>query len=494
MNLNSTNDDSFKKKSDELNQLKDTLFDALIIGGGPAGSAAALRIAELGGKACLVEKEKLGGVCAHLGCIPTKALLAQAAKFSAFQEEVKRGIFSHLQSNTSQNGSGLWGINPLSLGKLAQEAAQRAEEGVTFLLSKRKIPILFGTANILSPSEVQVKLNHGEEIVVRAKNLVLATGSRPRLFPGVCLSSRIITSDQFSHLFQAQDIPKNMIIIGAGYIGLEYACLLQALGTQVTLIESLPSLLPQEDREIGMFLEREFSRKGIAILLGRELCEIVEKENKIKVTVKKLRTQEQEFSTQEQESFETELLMLAMGREANTHIEGLKKMGISLYEKGIKTNEYMQTSSPTMYALGDVTGRYQLAHVASREGMVAAENIMGLPRKMDYTKIPKCIFTFPEIASVGKQTSRQGKAFFLGNGRGIASGETKGFVKIYREGNIIVGGTVVGSHASELINGILPLIGREISEAKEIIYPHPTFSETIGEALKNIPETTNKDS
>src|SRR3989338_2233005 len=459
-----------------MNQLKinETEFDAVIIGGGPAGYNAAIHIAELVGKACLIEKETLGGVCAKLGCIPTKTLLAKAALFETVQEEAKKGIFLTIPL-----------VDTFSLWKSAEEAAQKVQQGVSFLLSKQGVSLLLGKAVIKSISEVIVHFKNNESEIIKTKNIIIATGSRPRLLPGTCLSYQVITSDQISQIFKRKVFPRSIVIVGAGYIGLEYASLFNTLGVNITIIENLPSLLPQEDQEVRSFLIKSLTKKNIKLLCNREVLLVEEKESKVKINVKNLQSGCSE-------NIETEILLVAIGREANFEAEELQKIGLSFSRQGIFTDKHMRTNLSSIYAIGDVAGKYQLAHIATWEGLIAAKNIMGQRGVMDYSKVPKCIFTYPEIASVGVQTKLQGKAFFLANGKAIASGNINGFVKVYLEENRIVGASIIGNHASELIGVAIPLLGKDALEVKEFIFPHPTLSEAILEAVHNALEQRTK--
>lgn len=445
------------------------VFDAVIIGGGPAGYSAAVRLAQLGGNVCIVEQETLGGTCSRVGCIPTKSLLTKAAFFAAMNNFVKNIVQRERLP-----------IIFSALRESAEQAVQKSRQAAEHLLKQYRVPIIAGKARIRSFSAIDIETNNREKETLCTKQIIIATGSFPIKLKNTQVSQRVITSDQVLQLFGSNHpFPKSLIIVGGGYIGLEFASLFQLLGSSVTMIETMPQLLMREDPEVSSFLIKNIAAQGIVVRCDETVQEI--SESGTQVTVKTRRN-----SQPADKEYIADLALLAMGRAPHIDAEELQRLGIDFTARGITTDAGMRTGVRSIFAAGDVAGKYQLAHVAAEEGKIAAENCLGMDSKMDYSAIPRCIFTHPEIASVGKQTTMQGKSFFISNGKALVSESRQGFVKVYFENKKMVGATIVGEQASELIATASTLLGRDLSEIKKLIFAHPTRAEAIGEALRDV--------
>ncbi len=449
-------------------------YDAAIIGGGPAGYAAALRIAELGGKACVIERESLGGICARTGCIPTKALIAKARVHLSVQNAKKSSLYSTLSADISFPD-----LQYAAFGSVAKEAARTSQQGVEYLLRKSGIPVINGNVTITSPTTLEVSSpsDSSKAITLSAKQILIATGSSPRLLSNDPVPSTpiltVVTSDSVLSIFEKNPFPKEIVVIGAGYIGLEFASLFNALGVKVSLIETLPQLLPPEDPEASQFLLRALQQRGIKFYFNSTAEVLASGSIVVKTSASEL-------------TLHPNAILIAIGRKPNIDLQKMDELGIACSAQGIITDRAMRTGVPTIYAAGDVVGKYQLAHVASQEGRVAAENMMGLHTLMDYSRVPRCIFTIPEMASVGRMGPRIGTSFFLANGKAIAEGESRGFVKVYVENEILVGATIIGEHASDLISTVIPLLGQRHQDLQQLMFPHPSYAEAIADAIKNV--------
>ncbi len=446
--------------------------DIAIVGAGPGGYVAALRAAQLGAKVVLIEKDKVGGVCLNQGCIPTKTLLRTAEIFSLVREAAGYGVV-------------------VSGAKLDWTAAQKRKDavvrrltgGVRLLLDKAGVKLLLGTAHFISPSVLDVA---GEDRVerVEATDYVIATGSRaaPAPIPGLD-EPGVLTSDEALTL---ESLPEDLLVIGGGPIGVEFATLFSACGVRVTLVEVLSRLLPMQDADLGAEVERALKRGKVKAHMGSKVCKVEKRDRKYSVTI--------EGASQET-TVEVDKILLAIGRRPNTEELGLPLAGVQVEKTGIRVDEHMRTNVPHVYAVGDVTGGILLAHVAMHEGMVAVENALGHERAMNYAVVPNCVFTQPEVASVGlsEEQARQqghdvrvGRFPFRANGKALAQGEHEGLVKIVADAEYgqILGVHIVGAHASDLIQeGTLALtLEATLDELEATIHPHPTLSEALGEA------------
>jgi dihydrolipoamide dehydrogenase len=453
-------------------------FDVIFIGGGPAGYVGAIRCAQLGLQTAVVEREGLGGTCVLWGCIPAKALLESAA----LANRVKHGADFGVTAGELKLDYGV-------AMKRSRAVSQQNSKGVEFLFKKNKVTHLKGTARLAGGMSVAVKGEGGKEEKHEAKKgVVISTGSRVKGLPQIGLElnkSTVISSDEALILEKA---PKTMAVVGAGAVGCEFADVFNAFGTQVTLIEVLPGVLPLEDGECSKELERAFKKRKIDVLTGAKLASA--KVSKSGVTL-------QVEAGGEKRQLEVEKVLVAAGRAPNVDDMGLKEAGVQLTERGfIKINAQMQTSAKGIYAIGDVAGPPMLAHKGSREGVVVAEHLAGKhSHGINYKNIPNATYCHPEVASIGlteqqckeqKLEYKVGKFAFSANGRARTAGETEGFVKIIRDAKYgeILGAHIIGAHATELIHELA--VAREneytVEEVDLAIHAHPTLSEAVAEA------------
>ena len=448
-------------------------FDVIVLGGGPAGYVAAIRAAQLGLSAAVVERDKLGGVCVNIGCIPTKALLHSAYIANLAREAAEFGV--EVGDVKTDYGVAM---------KRSRRVSEQNSKGVEFLMKKNKITVTRG-AGVLQPGR---KVKVGIDVLEARKAVIVATGSRVKGLPQAGLEidkTTVISSDEALLLPQA---PPSMAIIGAGAVGMEFADIFSAFGTKVTLIEVLPRILPIEDAECAAAVAKSYQRRKIEILAGATVKGATVAPGKVTLDV---------TADGAARKLEVATVLLAAGRAVNTENIGLKEAGVALTDRGfIKISERMETSALGLYAIGDVAGPPMLAHKGEREGMIVAEVIAGKHfHPLNYGNIPNCTYCHPEVASIGlteaqvkekKLDYKVGKFLFSANGRARTSGETEGFVKIIRDAKYgeILGAHIVGAHATELIHELA--VAREneytVEEIELAIHAHPTLSEAIAEA------------
>ncbi len=449
-------------------------FDVIILGGGPAGYVCAIRCAQLGLATAVVEREKLGGVCVNIGCIPSKALLHAAS------------VARLVQHDAAALGVGVGDVT-LDFGVAMQRSRQVADQnskGVDFLMKKFKVTVLRGTG-VLQPGR-QVKV--GDDVYTAAKALVIATGSRVKGLAQVGLAlnkTSVISTDEALLLEQA---PPRLAIVGAGAVGMEFADIFNAFGSAITLIEVLPRVLPLEDADASAALARVYKKRGITVLAGAAVRGARVEPAKVTLDV------EAGGKTQ---AIEVERVLVAVGRAVNVEGIGLDQAGVQLSDRGfIEVDAQLRTTAAGVYAIGDVAGPPMLAHKGSREGVVVAELIAGhTPHPIRYDNVPSVTYCHPEVASIGlteeqckerKLDYQVGKFPLTANGRARAAGETDGFVKIIRDKRYgeILGAHIVASHASEMIHELV--VAREnectVEEIDLAIHAHPTLSEAIAEA------------
>lgn len=453
-------------------------FDVVIIGGGPGGYVAAIRAAQLGGKAALVEQDELGGVCLNWGCIPTKALIASAGLYEALRRAGEFGL------TVKEAGADLAGIM-----KRKEQVVGQLRSGVALLLKENGVAVVKGVGSLAGKGRVKVT-GQGNEIVLQAKNIIIATGSRPARLPipgadltGVLNSSEILSLDS---------LPGSLIIIGGGVIGVEMAWIFSALGSKVTIIELQPRILPPVDEELALQLSDIFKEKGIRLYTGAGVKKISRVEGGGLVVAAS-------DDKGEDRLFYGEKVLISTGRSLNTGGLRLEEAGVTVEQGAIKVDGRMMTSVPGVYAIGDVTGGSLLAHVASTQGLVAAENIMGRPREMDYRVVPSAIFTSPEIGTVGlseQQALEKGHRVkvsrfpFNAIGKALAMGETEGQLKLIcdeADGKIL-GAHILGPHATDLIAVLAVSMqnGLTAGQIAHTIFAHPTTAEIIAEAANGI--------
>jgi dihydrolipoamide dehydrogenase len=448
-----------------------------IIGAGPGGYVAALKAALFKFNVTLIEKEEVGGTCLNVGCIPTKVLTSTAHFYSNLKQADKLGFdISEIKLN--------WG----QVQKRKQSTVQRLVTGVKSLLKSRGVNLIYGTAQLVEDKKIEVKDKEGKTQTIDFDNLIIATGSIPIKLPipGAELEGIIDSTGALS----LSEVPKTMLVIGGGVIGCEFSSIYQSFGTEITIVEMLPQILPGEDEEIVSLLRRNLEKKGMKIYTNSKVSKITDELNNLKRVF--ISTPEGEIQTV------VEKVLVCVGRKANLSNLNLEKLGITLDKGNIWVNEYLQTNFPNIYAIGDCIGNWQLAHVASMEGEIAVENILGEKIKMDYTAVPRCIFTNPEIGSVGlaeKEAQQKGfkikvgKFPFMANGRALAENEYEGTVKIIaeEESGKILGAHILGNRATDLI-AELTLAKRKgltAQDIEETIHAHPTLPEAIREsALK----------
>jgi dihydrolipoamide dehydrogenase len=452
------------------------IYDVAVIGGGPGGYVAAIRAVQLGGKVLLVEKDKLGGVCLNRGCIPTKTLLKSAEKW----QELKNCHEFGLRAENI-------GFSFEAVTERKNQVVSKLRSGIEQLIKSNAIKMVYGVGTVDGPNRLNVIQGDGQ-INYEAKNIIIAAGSIPmRLpIPGHDLSD-VIDSDQ---LLEATQVPRSMMVIGAGAVGIEFASIFQAFGCEVTVVEMLPTILPNIDSEIVKRMGIVLRKQGIKMLTNTKVTRMEKSTDGVKVSL------DNGKGIQE---LAVEKVLVATGRKPVVEGLGLETAGIELGRAGIKVNQKMETNIPGIYAIGDSTGQEMWAHAASAEGMVAAENAMGGNVSMDYSAVPGCIFTTPEVAMVG--LTEQGaqdqnieikvsKFNFASNGKAVSMGETDGLVKIiaHADSEKVLGMHILGAHASDLImEGTIAIRnGLTAEEIAHTIHPHPSLSETVMESAHGI--------
>lgn len=450
--------------------------DLVVIGSGPGGYVAAVRASQLGLKTICVEKSELGGICLNWGCIPTKALL-KSAEYVHFLKEAKNFGFEIKDYQIDFNG----------VIKRSRDVANRMSNGVAFLFKKYKVQLVKGWARFQDKNKIEVVDESGNVTdMINTKYTIIATGAKPRMFPGIEVDrQRILTSKEAMIL---NEIPGEIIIMGAGAIGVEFAYFFNSFGSKVTLIEMMDRILPVEDEEISKDLERHFKKDGIRILTKSKVVSAKVKDSQVEVVISKHDGKE--------EVLKADYALNAIGIEANIGDIGLEKIGVNLEKGFIKVNEYMQTNVEGVYAIGDVAGPPWLAHKASAEGIVAVEKIAGLnPHPINYKNIPGCTYCQPQVASVGMTEKeakeagfdvRIGKFPYTANGKAHGIGEARGFVKLVIDNKYgeILGAHMIGPDVTEMIAELTLARNLEATAHSLIktIHPHPTLSEAIMEA------------
>ncbi len=450
-------------------------YDIVIIGSGPGGYVAAIRAAQLGFRTAIVEKENLGGVCLNWGCIPTKALLKSAEVYNYVKKAVQYGVIA---------GDGRADFDAII--QRSRKVAQAMSRGVEFLMNKNKIQIIPGTGSVLPGKKVKILHPDGLESQIDADHIIIATGARARQLPFLPIDGKKIIGYRQALILKKQ--PESMIIVGSGAIGVEMAYFYSSIGTQVTIIEYLPRLVPLEDEEVSKQLERSFKKAKIKVLTGTEVTGYEETENGVKILYKNKKGEGQT---------EAEVVLSAVGIQANIENIGLEETGIAVEKGKIRVDDMYRTNVEGYYAIGDVIDTAALAHVASAEGITCVENIAGLrPRPIDYNNIPSNIYTSPQIASVG-YTEKQaieagydilvGKFPFTASGKAKAAGQTDGFIKIIidKKYDEILGAHMIGANVTEMIAEIVAARQAEATghTILKSVHPHPTMSEAIMEAV-----------
>ena len=449
-------------------------YDLVVLGSGPGGYPAAIRASQLGKKVAIIEKESLGGICLNWGCIPTKALLKSAQVYEYAKHAESYGINI---SNPTHNFGGVV--------KRSRSVADKMSKGVQFLMKKNKIDVIMGYGKLVANGKIEVTAADNSKQVVEAKNIVIATGGRSRQLPSMPIDGKKIIG--YREAMVLPDQPKSMIICGSGAIGSEFAYFYNSMGTKVTIVEFMPRIVPVEDEDISKELEKQFKKQGIAIMTSSEVTKVDTSGPGVKATVK---------TAQGETVLEADILLSAVGVVANIENIGLEQLGIKTDKGKIIVDANQQTNIPGIYAIGDCTPGQALAHVASKEGINAAEHLSGhKPEALDYNNIPGCTYCSPEIASVGYTEKaakdagydiKVGKFPFMASGKASAAGATEGFVKVIFDAKYgeFLGCHMIGMNVTEMIAEAV--VARKLeTTAHEIlnaVHPHPTMSEGLKEA------------
>lgn len=450
-------------------------FDVVIIGSGPGGYVAAIRAAQLGNKVGIIERAELGGICLNWGCIPTKALLRSAEIYSLIKHSDNYGIPVEKYS-----------VDFDKVIKRSRNVAGRLSKGVAFLMKKNKIEVIPGSARLVGKNEIAVQLNDNKgSKKISSKFIVLATGARPKEIPGMETDGKKVLN--YKHAMTLQKQPKSLVVVGAGAIGVEFAYFYNTIGTEVTIIEMLPHLLPIEDEDISKELEKSFKKQKINFHTGTRVEKLEKLKSGVKLTISR---------DGKSETIKADAALIAVGIQGNVENIGLEELGIAVEKGAVKVNEYYQTNIPNIYAIGDLAGPPWLAHVASHEGIHAVEHLSGkevIP--IDYTTIPGCTYCIPQVASVGfseKKAREMGYDLKIGkfpiraNGKALGLGEEEGFIKIIYDAKYgeLLGCHIIGPEATELITEVTLAKAVESTylEVLGTIHPHPTLSEIVLEA------------
>ena len=449
-------------------------YDVIVVGSGPGGYVTAIRASQLGLKTAVVEKESLGGVCLNWGCIPTKALLKSANVFD---------YINHAEDYGIQVDGFKADFNKIV--KRSRSVAEKMSGGVQFLMKKNKIDIIMGMGKVLPGKKVVVTDEKGTTTDYSAKNIIIATGARSRQLPNLEQDGEKVIG--YRKAMVLPKLPKKMVVVGSGAIGVEFAYFYNSMGVDVTVVEFMPKIVPVEDDEISKQLERTLKKQGLKIMTNSSVEKVDKSGKSCEVTIK---------TKKGEEKISCDVVLSAVGIEANIEGIGLEEVGIVVDKGRIIVNEYFETNMPGYYAIGDVIPGPALAHVASAEGITCVEKIAGLnPEPIDYGNIPGCTYCSPEIASVGmtEQAAKDagyelkiGKFPFSASGKASAAGHNDGFIKLIFDAKYgeLLGGHMIGSNVTEMIAEIVAIRRLETTghELIKTIHPHPTMSEAIMEA------------
>lgn len=450
-------------------------YDIIVVGSGPGGYVAAIRASQLGLKTAIVERENLGGICLNWGCIPTKALLKSANVFEYINHASDYGI-------TVKEGKADFG----AMVKRSRDVAGGMSKGVQFLMKKNKIDVLMGSGVIKAGKKVEVTDDKGKKTEYAAdKGVIIATGARSRQLPNLPQDGKKVIGYRQAMTLEKQ--PKKMVVVGSGAIGVEFAYFYNAIGTEVTVVEYLPNIVPIEDIDVSKELSKNFKKSGIKVMTDSSVESVDTKGTGCKVIVK---------TKKGEEVIECDVVLSAVGIEANIENIGLEDVGVVTDRGRILVNDYYQTNIPGYYAIGDVLPNAALAHVASAEGIICVEKIAGQnPEPLDYNNIPGCTYCSPEVASVGMTEAaakeagydvKIGKFPFSASGKASAAGAKEGFVKLVFDAKYgeLLGGHMIGANVTEMIAEIVAIRKLEVTghELIKTVHPHPTMSEAVMEA------------
>ncbi|MGJ4893570.1 MULTISPECIES: dihydrolipoyl dehydrogenase [unclassified Bradyrhizobium] len=463
--------------------MADTSFDIIIIGSGPGGYVAAIRAAQLGFKTAIIEKSYLGGICLNWGCIPTKALLRSAEIYHYMQHAKDYGLSAEKIS-----------YDPKAVVQRSRGVSKRLNDGVGFLMKKNKVQVIWGKAAIDAPGKITVTKSDVEapkgalgEGTYQAKHIIVATGARPRVLPGLEPDKKLVWT--YFEAMVPDKMPKSLLVVGSGAIGIEFASFFRTMGSDVTVVEVLPQILPVEDAEIAGLARKQLEKQGLKIMTGAKVTKLDKKSDSVVATI--------DDGKGKTESVEFDRVISAVGVVGNIENLGLEKLGVKTDRGCIVIDGYGKTNVPGVYAIGDVAGPPMLAHKAEHEGVVCVEAIKGLhPHPMDKNLIPGCTYCHPQVASVGlteakaKEQGRDvrvGRFPFVGNGKAIALGEDQGLVKVIfdKKTGQLIGAHMVGAEVTELIQGYVVAMNLETTEEElmHTVFPHPTLSEMMKEAV-----------
>ncbi len=457
--------------------MSDTNYDVIVLGSGPGGYVAAIRCAQLGLKTAIVERENLGGICLNWGCIPTKALLRSAEILHYMQHAKDYGLKA---DNISADLD--------AVVKRSRGVAKQLNQGVTHLMKKNKIAVHMGEGRLTGKGKLSVKDKDGKTAELTAKNIIVATGARARDLPNLPADGKRVWT--YRHAMVPGELPKKLLVIGSGAIGIEFASFYNDMGSDVTLVEMMDRIVPVEDADVSAFLEKALTKQGMRILTGAGVSDLKAGANGVTAKLKDMAGKEtaEEFSH----------VIVAIGIVPNTADIGLKELGVAIDDRGfLKTDGACKTNVEGIWAIGDITQPPWLAHKASHEGVIAAEAIAGKhPHAMDPLNIPGCTYCHPQVASVGlteakaKEAGYEVKAGtfpFIGNGKAIALAEPEGFIKTVFDAKTgeLLGAHMVGAEVTELIQGYT--VGKQLetteAELMETVFPHPTLSEMMHESV-----------
>ncbi|WP_205499734.1 dihydrolipoyl dehydrogenase [Rufibacter psychrotolerans] len=449
-------------------------YDLIVVGSGPGGYVAAIRASQLGMKVGVVEKAELGGICLNWGCIPTKALLKSAQVFEYIQHAKDYGI------NVAEASADFGAVVARSRG-----VAQGMSKGIQFLFRKNKIDHIAGYGKLKAPGQLEVTSEDGKAEIYEAAHIILATGARSRELPNLPIDGKKIIGYRQAMVLEQQ--PKKLVVVGSGAIGIEFAYFYNAMGTEVTVVEFLPNIVPVEDEEVSKQLEKSFKKAGINVMTSSEVLSVDTSGEGCVVTIK---------TAKGEVTVEADVVLSAVGIQTNLENLGLEELGVAVERGRVITDDFYRTNVPGVYAIGDIVKGPALAHVASAEGIICVEAIAGHhPEPLDYKNIPGCTYCFPEIASVGytekecRELGREikvGKFPFSASGKASAGGNKDGFVKVIFDAKYgeFLGAHMIGANVTEMIAEVvvarkLETTGHEIIKS---VHPHPTLSEAVMEA------------
>lgn len=455
-------------------------YDVIVIGAGPGGYVSAIRAAQLGLKTAIVEKQWMGGVCLNVGCIPSKALLKNAEVAHTLRKEARTYGFSF--ENLELDFS--------AAVKRSRKVSKRLVSGIGFLMKKNNIDVYMGTAKLTAKDTLEVTAEDGTLTQLQAKNVIVATGAHSMNIPAWGIDGEKVLS--YAEAILQETRPESAIVIGGGAIGVEFSTVWSSYGTQVTIVEMLPHILPAEDAETANVLAKEYKKRGIKIMVGTKVEAVEKTDTGVKVTVS---------NEKGEQVLEAEQALVAIGFRPNSAGLGLEELGVKLDKRGfVEIDDNMATSVPGIYAIGDITGKFLLAHVASAMGIVAAENIAGLEtKKLDYRMMPRATYSHPQVASFGyteeqaKEAGYElniGRFNFMANGKALGLNDSAGFAKIISDAKTgeLLGAALVGPDVSELLPELTLAQGNELTaeEIARTVHAHPTLSEVVMEAAHGV--------